>query len=91
MLIPDQIAQEMRLDAKAFRENTVYDSGGDPIRLTANAERMEAAADLIAYLVRKLRLISDQYENQDLSHVAFRVCARHLAGEALAYRPEPQP
>ena len=41
---------EARLDAKAFRENTVYDSEGDPIRLTANADRLDRYADRIAEL-----------------------------------------
>ena len=40
-------ARELGLDAKAFRENTVYNADGDPIRLIANAERMDQAADLI--------------------------------------------
>lgn len=31
------LVKECRLDAKAFRENTVYDSDGDPIRLIAFA------------------------------------------------------
>ena len=48
------IENEMRLDAKAFRENTVYDGDGDPIRLIANAERMEQAADTIATLRKQL-------------------------------------
>lgn len=38
------LAMELELDAKAFRENTVYTADGDPIRLIKNAERMEAAA-----------------------------------------------
>lgn len=41
------LAAEARLDAKAFRENTVYDSEGDPIRLIANADRLDAYADAL--------------------------------------------
>lgn len=47
-------AYNLRLDAKAFRENTVYDSEGDPIRLIANAQRMEAGADAIEALIDAL-------------------------------------
>jgi ABC-type nitrate/sulfonate/bicarbonate transport system substrate-binding protein len=48
-------AEELRLDAKAFRENMVYDSDGDPIRLIANAERMERGADTITDLLAALK------------------------------------
>lgn len=43
-------ARELRLDAKAFRENTVYDSEGEPLRLIANADRMDAGAAAIEAL-----------------------------------------
>lgn len=43
-------AHELRLDAKAFRENTVYDSEGEPLRLLANADRMDAGAAAIEAL-----------------------------------------
>ena len=45
------LVKECRLDAKAFRENTVYDSDGDPIRLIANAERLDQYADCIEALL----------------------------------------
>ena len=38
------LADDLEKDAKAFRENTVYTADGDPIRLGANADRIEAAA-----------------------------------------------
>ena len=44
------LANEARLDAKAFRENTVYGSEGDPIRLIANANRLDQYADRIEAL-----------------------------------------
>ena len=44
------LVEECRLDAKAFRENTVYDSDGDPIRLIANADRLDQYADRIEAL-----------------------------------------
>lgn len=47
-------AYNLRLDARAFRENTVYDSEGDPIRLLANAQRMEAGADAIEAILGTL-------------------------------------
>jgi hypothetical protein len=46
----DDLVNEARLDAKAFRENTVYDSEGDPIRLIANANRLDQYADRIEAL-----------------------------------------
>lgn len=44
------LVEECRLDAKAFRENTVYDSDGDPIRLIANADRLDQYAARIEAL-----------------------------------------
>ena len=44
------LANEARLDAKAFRDNTVYGSEGDPIRLIANANRLDQYADRIEAL-----------------------------------------
>lgn len=44
----NDLVEEARLDAKAFRENTVYDSGGNPIRLTATADRLDAYATALA-------------------------------------------
>lgn len=41
------LVKEARLDAAAFRENTVYNADGDAIRLIANAERLEQYADTI--------------------------------------------
>lgn len=53
-------ANDLRLDAQAFRENTVYDGDGDPIRLIANAERMEAGADAIDTLLCAARSLVSQ-------------------------------
>ena len=57
---PVLAASDLRLDAKAFRENTVYDSDGDPIRLIANAERMMAGADAIDALLCAARSLVSQ-------------------------------
>ena len=54
----DDLVKECRLDAKAFRENTVYDSDGDPIRLIANAERLDHYADRIERLEAALLMIA---------------------------------
>jgi len=62
----DELIAEARLDAKAFRENTVYDSEGDPIRLIANAERLELYADALTTL---------SAENERLRAAAWRVLA----------------
>lgn len=44
------IVEELRLDAKAFRENTVYTADGDAVRLGANADRLDEAANEIERL-----------------------------------------
>ena len=48
------LVNEARLDARAFREHNVYDSEGDPIRLTQNAARLDQYADAITALTRQL-------------------------------------
>ena len=45
-----RIEADLRLDAKAFRENSIWNSEGDEIRLTITADRLEAAANYIAAL-----------------------------------------
>lgn len=42
------VERELRLDAKAFRENSIWNQDGDEIRLTKTADRLDAAADFIA-------------------------------------------
>jgi cell division protein FtsB len=44
------LADEARRDAKAFRENTVYNSEGDPVRLIAVADRLDTYATHITTL-----------------------------------------
>ena len=61
------LVEECRLDAKAFRENTVYDSDGDPIRLIANADRLDQYADLIETQAREIERLREAlrwYEKQ---------------------------
>jgi hypothetical protein len=52
------IAKELRLDAQAFRENVVYTQDGEPVRLIANAARMEQGA----YTIEALLDIIEQLE-----------------------------
>ena len=40
----DALIRDLRSSAKAFRENTVYDSEGDPIRLIVQADEADDAA-----------------------------------------------
>lgn len=40
----------LRSSAKAFRENTVYDSEGDPLRLIVQADESDEAADALTAL-----------------------------------------
>ena len=56
------LVEECRLDAKAFRENTVYDSDGDPIRLIANADRLDQYADLIETQAREIERLRGDLE-----------------------------
>lgn len=56
------LVEECRLDAKAFRENTVYDSDGDPIRLIANADRLDQYADLIETQAREIERLREALE-----------------------------
>lgn len=51
------LAKEARLDADAFRENTVYNGDGDAIRLIANAERLEQYADTIEALQARVEAL----------------------------------
>ena len=40
----DELIERLRSSAKAFRENTVYDSEGDPLRLIVQADECDEAA-----------------------------------------------
>lgn len=51
------LVREARLDAKAFRENTVYDGEGDAIRLIANAERLDQYADALTTLSARVETL----------------------------------
>ena len=56
----DEIAglvNEARLDAKAFRENRVYDSDGDTVWLGANADRLEQYADALTTLSARVETL----------------------------------
>ena len=67
------LVEECRLDANAFRENTVYDSDGDPIRLIANADRLDQYADLIETQAREIERLRLDVEAQE----ALQVSAYH--------------
>ena len=45
------LVDRLRSSAKAFRENTVYDSEGDPLRLIVQADEADEAADTITRLI----------------------------------------
>ena len=73
------LVKECRLDAKAFRENTVYDSDGDPIRLIANAERLDQYADRIEALtaeVERLRELLDAWLGLAREHLDTELAGR---------------
>lgn len=46
----DDLKARLRSSAKAFRENTVYDSEGDPLRLIVQADECDEAAQAITDL-----------------------------------------
>jgi hypothetical protein len=47
---PASVGERLRSSATAFREHTVYDSEGDPLRLIVQADEMDEAAVLIEAL-----------------------------------------
>ena len=54
--------EKLRSSAAAFREHTVYDSEGDPLRLIAQADEADEAADTLerqAAEIKRLREASD--------------------------------
>jgi len=82
--LPDDLAglvDDARLDAKAFREHTVYDSDGDPIRLGANADRLDQYADTITALSSQLERL--RHENDCLQATLAQIdypCSPHCHG-----------
>ena len=82
------LVEECRLDAKAFRENTVYDSDGDPIRLIANADRLDQYADLIETQAREIErlrgvlALKDQYFKGITKLAALGETSAVLAGDS---------
>ena len=78
------LVEECRLDAKAFRENTVYDSDGDPIRLIANADRLDQYADLIETQAREIeRLTTILSAMNDTDVIARTMAENERLREAL--------
>jgi hypothetical protein len=67
----DDLVTEARLDAKAFRENTVYDSDGQAIRLGANADRLDKYANRIEALEAELAHVT---EDRDLWKYSEATC-----------------
>lgn len=61
-LKPGTLIEGLRASAKAFRENTVYDSEGDPIRLIAQADEADEAARTIEALTAERDLREDQID-----------------------------
>jgi hypothetical protein len=90
MTTPDiaGLCKGLRSSAAAFREHTVYDSEGDPLRLIAQADEADKAADTlerqaaeIQRLRELLRCIRDTPANEfDAVDVANRIRAA-LTGE----------
>ena len=72
------LVNEARLDAKAFREHVVYDSEGDPIRLTQNAARLDQYADAITALTRQVIFAEEQtaVDSEILAHLRSQLTER---------------
>ncbi|ANI79044.1 hypothetical protein [Sphingobium sp. EP60837] len=72
----------LQQSAKAFRENTVYDSEGDPLRLIVQADENDAAADAISRLEREkavlVGLVETAFSIINHTGVAAYLSARNL-------------
>lgn len=62
------LAGEARLDADAFRENTVYNGDGDAIRLIANAERLEQYAETMDAQASRIEALEAELAKAKVPH-----------------------
>jgi hypothetical protein len=62
------LIERLRSSAKAFRENTVYDSVGDPLRLIVQADECDEAAAMLETLLTEVevdpKILSDFYSTK---------------------------
>lgn len=77
----DALIRDLRSSAKAFRENSVYDSEGDPVRLIVQADEADKAADAIANLRARNEALREA-----LWEMLHAVC--HETGFAAAVRED---
>lgn len=81
------VERELRLDAKAFRENSIWNQDGDEIRLTKTADRLDAAADFIASKSEAVQKLVDALERArgQFAHYAdLHACKGTPDGDAKA-------
>jgi hypothetical protein len=88
----DALIHDLRSSAKAFRENTVYDSEGDPVRLIVQADEADKAAAAIADLRERNEALVEALEPfvTGYSHTSVFLRSRqkmHPAGQDL-YRDD---
>ena len=66
----NSLVERLRSSAKAFREHTVYDSEGDPLRLIVQADECDEAATRIADLETQLKTVLDREAASHARHDA---------------------
>ncbi len=60
MIDSTDLETRLRSSAKAFRENTVYDSEGDPLRLIVQADESDEASDTLASYRAEITQLRDK-------------------------------
>lgn len=78
------LVNQARLDAKSFRENTIYTMDGDPIRLIVNADRLDQYADRIEALEAEVEGLRKMLKVTHNLAVAYAVGTGTLFDEAMA-------
>ncbi len=75
------LVSRLRSSAKAFRENSVFDSDGDEVRLIVQADECDEAADRIERLEAGLKGIEELCDEEIKArfshpHLSIEQCAR---------------
>ena len=92
----DALIRNLRSSAKAFRENSVYDSEGDPVRLIVQADEADRAADAIATLRARNEALVEAlskitpivvHDGRDYAEVAFSDGRTH-SSQAMTMNPQ---
>ena len=76
------VERELRLDAKAFRENSIWNQDGDEIRLTKTADRLDVAADFIASTTAQSEAVQKLVDALGMGARALEKAAQVFSGYA---------